>query len=306
MNAADCLTNYGEGTAEVCRRLAEYGWDPTVGGGWFSALAAVMAGFVFSAIVFVLTPQSPLRQAGRSTLEPSHSLPVFLGSFFALLASSFLFTLVSSHFHPLKVLPAVSIASAVFAAGSVQTFVGMAWLETGSAWTSSINGCFSLATRFVMLCTGMHALASVTKAQWIVSGHGIGPLRLLVSIALLGGPWVVTRIVHRPGALVVRWNGRLQVVSFKLTVAFVLVASGGIMFAVDRGNVAPAAAYPDWLAFGTLLGVGLIYALHEVNLPSVGSRSGMGEDAADLEEDAHAAVTEIHQSPVRQAMAAAR
>jgi hypothetical protein len=269
MDSAACASTYGDAVAEVCQRLSETGWDPGPGAGWLSTLAAVMAGFVFSAIVLVLTPQSPFRGAAKSSVDRDHSLPVFLGSFLSLLSASFLLILVSSQLHPVKILPSVGLAAAVFGAGSVQTFVAIAWLAVESPRTSSALPCFAAASRFVMLATGTHVLVSVTKAQWIVTGEALQPWRIGASILLIGAPWVVTRALLRPGALVARWNGRLQVLSFKLSVSFVILASLAFTFVVDRGYVAPAAAFPDWLAFGTLFGLGLVYALHELNLPSL-------------------------------------
>ena len=280
MGSAECAATFGKAAAAGCHRLAEMGWDPALASGWFSALAAVIAGFVFSAIVLVLTPQSPFRRSTESLVEPGHSLPVLLGSFLSLLSAAFLFILASSQMHPLKVGPAASLAAAVFAAGAVQTFVAIAWLSASSPLTPVASGCFAFVARFVMFSTGLHLLVTVIKARWIVTGGNLSVPRTGLLVVLLAGPWLATRTLLHPAPIRSRENGRLQMVSLKLSVSFVALASIGVVYAVDRGNISPATAFPDWLAVATVLGLGLIYALHELNLPSPAMLNSVAEEPA--------------------------
>ncbi|HVF14014.1 MAG TPA: hypothetical protein VM942_05400 [Acidimicrobiales bacterium] len=280
MESAECAARFGQAAAGVCQRLAEMGWDPAMGAGWFSGLSAIIAGFVFSAIVLLLTPGSPFRRSSGYQVEPGHALPVLLGSFLSLLSASFLFILAASQHHPLKVGPSAVLAAAVFGAGAVQTFVAISWLSAASPLTPFASGCFSFAARFVMLSTGLHVLVTVIKSQWIVTGGSLGAARVAAYAFLLVGPWLAVRTLVHPHSISSRRTGRLQMASLKLSVSFVALASTGVVFAVDRGNISPAASFPDWMAIATLLGLGLIYSLHELNLPVPAMLPGLEEEHA--------------------------
>ena len=74
MESLECAAQFGPATAAACRRLAEMGWDPAMGAGWFSALAAVVAGFVFSSLADYSSGLG--RRSICSTRTPSSMAPV--------------------------------------------------------------------------------------------------------------------------------------------------------------------------------------------------------------------------------------
>ena len=158
MDLQDCATVYGPEVGRVCQLAAQAGWDAATGAGWLSALAAVIAGFVFASLVTTLTSQRTdgATEDGRADHQPfqvGDSLPVFLGSFLTLLMTSLFYSLVSAQFHPLRIGAAAGIATAVFAAGAVQTFVAITWLCLTSPRTTPAFGSLKVCVRHVMFAS---------------------------------------------------------------------------------------------------------------------------------------------------------
>ena len=267
MDPQSCAAAFGESIGRVCGRAAALGWNPTAGAGWLASLAGVVAAFIFAAIVMVLAPQGGHRPAPDGGIDVGDSLPVLIGAFLSLLVASMLLVLVSSQFHPLRVGAATSVATAVFAAGVVQTFVAIAWLFLVSTRTASAFGSVKLVIRFLMFATGLLVHVTVWKSSRITTGHEWGHARMAVSVALLAGPWLVSRAVLRSRSMVERYNGRFQAFTTRCSVGFLALAVVVMVWVLERDAVTPAGAFPGWLAAAILLGVGLLVALYDMNLP---------------------------------------
>ena len=268
MDPQACVGAFGEPVGQVCERAMELGWNATAGAGWLASLAGVVAAFIFAAIVMVMAPQGEHRSGVfGDRVHLGDSLPVLIGAFLSLLVASMLLVLVSSQFHPLRVGLAISLATAVFAAGVVQTFVAIGWLFMVSPRTASAFGSVKLVIRFLMFASALLLHTTVWKSSRITTGEEWGLVTMVVSAALLAGPWLVARVVLGSRSMVERFNGRFQAFTTRCSVAFLTLAVVGMACVLNRESLTPATAYPDWLAGAILLGVGLLIALYEMNLP---------------------------------------
>jgi hypothetical protein len=262
-----CGKAFGEATVAVCQRAIGLGWSAPTGAGWLSTLAAVIAGFIFAAIVMALANQGGHEGGSRKPAPHVDALPVLIGAFLSLLVAALLLVLVSAQAHPLRVGPATTIATAVFAAGAVQTFVAIAWLFVVSPHTASAFGSVKLVVRFVMFFAGLNLYETVWKSQTTTTGDRWSTATMVASVALLAGPWLVARAVFRTGDLVTRFDGQLQVFTTRCAVGFLAVAAVGLVFVTDHDVSVPAHAFPGWMAASALLAVGLLFALFDLNLP---------------------------------------
>jgi hypothetical protein len=102
-------------------------WDIVLSSGLFSTLSAVLAGFVFIALIGILT----IPPGGEGKPRPSEPLIPLLQSFTSLVLSSFLWgVLAGGGTAQNRVTPLIEgfCLSWVFALGVVQTAVGIAWV----------------------------------------------------------------------------------------------------------------------------------------------------------------------------------
>jgi hypothetical protein len=271
MELQDCATVYGPEVGRVCQQAAQVGWDAAAAGGWLSALAAVIAGFVFAALVATLGSQRTDGAAadgrvGGQSFQVGDSLPVFLGSFLSLLMTSLFYSLVAAQFHPLRVGAAAGIATAVFAAGAVQTFVAVTWLCLASPRTTPAFGSLKVCVRYVMFASGLYLYVTVHKAQSTASLHGWSRPVALLFVAFLVLPWVAARTISHSEPIMAR-IGRPQCIALRVTVVFLTGASVALAWVIDRSAPQIGNAFPMWLAGTILLSVGLLYAAYELNLP---------------------------------------
>ena len=271
MELENCATVYGPEVGRVCQRAAHVGWDATVGAGWLSTLAVVIAGFVFAALVATLTPQradgaTGDEHPGEHRVQVGDSLPVFLGSFLALLMASLFYALVSAEFHPLRIGAAAGIATAVFAAGAVQTFVAITWLFLASPRTTAAFGSLKVCVRYVMFVSGLYLYVTVHKAQTTTSLDGWSWPVTLLFLAFLVLPWVAARAITHSERIMAR-IGRPQLTALRISVVFLTGAGLALAWVIDRSAVTVGNAYPMWLAGAILLSVGLLYGAYELNLP---------------------------------------
>lgn len=281
MDPLQCAAVFGRAAGPVCARAMALGWKASDGAGWLSTLSAVIAGFIFAAIVMVLAPQSAYGGGDREErMEVGHSLPLLIGAFLSLLTASLLLVLVSSQLHPLRIGLAASVATAVFAVGAVQTFVAIAWLFLLSPRCEGAFGSVRLVVRFVMLFGALHLFTTVWKGQTITTGDHWTATTFVLSAALLGGPWLLSRVLVRPGSLVHRFNGAFQVFTTRCAVAFLALAAVAMVYADDRPVSTATSAFPEWLAAAILLGAGLLIALFDLNLPPAAEARPSAEDRA--------------------------
>lgn len=280
MDPLQCAAVFGRAAGPVCQRAMALGWKASDGAGWLSTLSAVIAGFIFAAIVMVLAPQSGQPRGDQERMEVGHSLPLLIGAFLSLLVASLLLVLVSSQLHPLRIGLAASVATAVFAVGAVQTFVAIAWLFLLSPRSVGAFGSVRLVVRFVMFFGALHLYTTVWKAQTTTTGdHWTATLFVLAAV-LLAGPWLLSRLLVRPGYLVHRFNGAFQVFTTRCAVAFLGLAAVAMVYADDRPVHTAASAFPGWLAAAILLGAGLLVALFDLNLPPAADAPRSAEGAA--------------------------
>ena len=283
MDPASCAEAYGRAVGAVCKRAVELGWNATTAVGWLSALAGVLSGFVFAALVVVLTSQDPEDEAsepgGRFHVRIGDSMPVLLGGFVALLADAFMYAALSAVFHPLKVPPLATLAAAVFCAGVVQAFVALAWLFAAFPRGLPAYATAKLAARFVMFNTGIFLYLQIAKAHWVVHGRDQSDMAKLSWAALLAGPWLLVvlsrylahsglqrRTRQLPGWL----RGHvLPSASFWLSLIFMTSAVVAFVFVLNRRLPVIGTAYPYWMVLSELLGTGVLFALYELNLPPV-------------------------------------
>jgi hypothetical protein len=271
MDLQECAKAYGPEVGRVCQRAVQAGWDAATGAGWLSALAVVIAGFVFAALVATLSSQRAdgaleEGQAEEPRIQVGDSLAVFLGSFLSLLMAALFYSLVSAEFHPLRIGAAAGIATAVFAAGAVQTFVAITWLFLASPRTTPSFGALKVCVRYVMFASGLYLYVTVHKAQSTTSLHGWSPHVALLFVAFLVLPWVVARAISHSEPVMAQ-IARPQVTALRISVAFLAGASVVLAWVIDRSAVSVRNAFPMWLAGAILLSVGLLYAAYELNLP---------------------------------------
>jgi len=271
MDLQDCAQLYGPEVGRVCQRAAQAGWDASTGAGWLSTLAVVIAGFVFAALVATLTsqPKDNAPEDGWAEEHPiqvSDSLPVFLASFLSLLMAALFYSLVSAEFHPLRIGAAAGIATAVFAAGAVQTFVAITWLFLASPRTTAAFGSLKVCVRYVMFASGLYLYVTVHKAQATTSLHGWNRPVALLFVAFLVVPWVVARAVSHSEPIMSRL-GRPQCTALRISVVFLTAATVVLAWVIDRAALHVGNAFPMWLAGGILFSVGLLYGAYELNLP---------------------------------------
>jgi len=270
MDMQECARLYGPEVGRVCQHAARGGWNATSAAGWLSTLAVVIAGFVFAALVATLTSQraegADDGQADEQGIQVGDSLPVFLGSFLALLMAALFYVLVSAEFHPLRIGAAAGIATAVFAAGAVQTFVAITWLFLASPRTTPAFGSLKVCVRYVMFTSGLYLYVTVHKAQTTTSLHGWSRPVALLFVGFLVAPWVAARAISHSEAVMGRM-GKPQLTALRISVVFLTVASVVLAWVIDRSGVRVGTAFPMWLAGGILLSVGLLFAAYELNLP---------------------------------------
>jgi hypothetical protein len=271
MDVRGCAEMYGPEVGRVCQRAAQGGWDATTGAGWLSTLAAVIAGFVFAALVATLTSQPAGGGSGNAPpeaqgIQVGDSLPVFLSSFLSLLMAALFYSLVSAEFHPLRIGAAAGIATAVFAAGAVQTFVAITWLFLASPRTTAAFGALKVCVRYVMFSSGLYLYVTVHKAQTTTSLHGWSRPVALLFLAFLALPWLGARAASHSERIMALID-RPQLTALRISVVFLTGASVALAWVIDRSGVRVANAFPVWLAGAILCSVGLLYAAYELNLP---------------------------------------
>jgi hypothetical protein len=98
---------------------AGFDWNPIAGAGATSAFAAVLAGFIFACIVFVL---------GDRRRDHSLTLVLFLASFFALACASYADAVLAGEVACLRGWTAMMFSSGLLAVGAGAVFCGLAWL----------------------------------------------------------------------------------------------------------------------------------------------------------------------------------
>lgn len=96
-------------------------WNPVDVGQPHSQLAAVIAGFLFAGIVFLLGRERPQK-------NDSYPYVLMLPAFFALLLDSFFFSVISGEQSCLRAWTETMIAAGLLGIGSLAVFVGLSWI----------------------------------------------------------------------------------------------------------------------------------------------------------------------------------
>jgi hypothetical protein len=173
----------------------ELDWNPIASASSYSALTAVLAGFVFTGIIVIVTERAPA--AGRV-----RTLTLFLSALVVLGFGSYLDALIAGEIACLRAWSVGVVASGLLGLGAVNIFVGLAWLldtyvsddETGQQITITTAGtCFGVA-----LAVG--ALLTVTFAGFWGDSYGSIPGWLHITLASYG-----LMIAAGMTALFVRW-----------------------------------------------------------------------------------------------------
>lgn len=252
---------------DACSSLAHpIDWNPVAAGGPASAFAAVLAGFVFIGMVYVLT----------EGFERHHgaTLMLFMAAFICLAASSYIGTLVSGEVACLRAWSEVMFASGLLSVGSTAIFGALTWLLPAR------YGRDPLVRRFVITCALLMALITLQLLTVSVQGFlldvpGQGHLRALsgwftlVAIGLVPSAW----LLGRTNAVV----ERRRIAS--AASAVLLFASLSLVFLAPIGNrpksqwVSP----PHWIVLVStlipLLGGAFAIAMIVWALPTAGSWS---------------------------------
>ena len=204
---------------------------------------------------------------------------MFLGGFLALLTSSLMYAALSAVFHPLKVPPLATLAAAVFSAGVVLGLrgPGLAVCRLSPRPARVHDGEVGLTV--VMFNTGIFLYLQIAKADWVLQGRDQSDMAKLVWALLLGGPWLLVMLSRYTGHSPSRRRNRqlprwlrghvLPSASFWLSLLFLTSAVIAFVFILNRRLTVIGVAYPYWILLPELLGIGVLFALYELNLPPV-------------------------------------
>jgi Ca2+/H+ antiporter len=100
-------------------------WNPTISAEAYSALAAVLTGFVFTGMMFIITERG---REGTNKDRRTQTLLLFLSAFLVFAYDSYLYALASGELACARAWSITIIASGFLGLGAVSIFAGLAWL----------------------------------------------------------------------------------------------------------------------------------------------------------------------------------
>ena len=115
-------------------------------------------------------------------------------------------------------------------------------------------------------------IVSVAKVQTALRGIPPSWRDTILAVAMVAGPWLLIRLlVRRPEAVWRRswWGQGFQVVAFWASMLFATSLILMTVYFINRNDAALADAFPGWMVFTVLSGTGVLFALHDLNMPPV-------------------------------------
>ena len=226
--------------AEVCEGIE---WNPVAVAPSHSALAAVIAGFVFTGAVLVLSDRGPAGYHPRS-------LTLLMSSFFVLVLDSFIFSVIGGEQACHRAWSEMMIGAGLLGIGTLGVFSGIAWLSVDSDRRyASATSYLTTVARWTapiiavqLLITGLFYLGDVYRPGrppiWLTVAAWVFPAAIAIAVP-------VVTVLQRTGRWVPGSRSIAVAVYSSTGYAVVSALSFGIL-----GNswVDPAPPPPTWVA----------------------------------------------------------
>ena len=187
----------------------------------YSQLTGVLAGFVFSTMMIMLS--APPRDRDKHQLSlPLHT---FLGVFFSLIVTSFLYAVIAGEVDEGRAALLNLYASFVFAQAAVAMFVSITWffevydvsssVRVHSRWMA--NGVALIAVAWMVILL-KDTLGATLSESWKSDG-----LALVLATPLLLGPALGVILRRRIGQPPQAWLGRMTRLALTMTTAVAIL-----------------------------------------------------------------------------------